>query len=38
MENIVTIIGDGLSSLAEMIVSTGTWGLFGEIDPPECLK
>ena len=38
MENIVTIVGEGLASLADMIVSTGSWGLFGEVTPPECLK
>lgn len=38
MGNIVAVVGEGLACLADMIVSTGSWGLFGEVTPPECLK
>lgn len=38
MESIIAVIGEELASLADIIVSTGTWGLFGEVEPPECLK
>ena len=38
MEKIAVIIGEGLSSMADLILNTASWGVLGEVEPPECLK
>ena len=31
-------IGACLASFATLIVCSATWGVYGEVEPPECLK
>lgn len=31
-------MGVCLAAIATLIVSTATWGIYGEVEPPECLK
>jgi len=38
MEKIAVKIGEGLSSMADLILNTASWGILGEVDLPECLK
>lgn len=38
MRKVLKKIGACLASMATLIVSSATWGVWGEIEPPECLK
>lgn len=38
MRNALKKIGKCLASFATLIVSTATVGIYGEVEPPECLK
>ncbi len=38
MKKVLKKLGLVLSSMASMIVTTATWGVAGEVEPPECLK
>lgn len=37
MEKVLTAIGSAFAALASLIVSMGTGGLVGEIEPPKSL-
>lgn len=38
MKRILSKIGSFFAAMSTMIVSTATWGVCGEVEPPECLK
>lgn len=38
MKKILKKIGMCLASLSTLIVCSATWGVYGEVEPPECLK
>lgn len=38
MKKMLKRIGICLAAVATLIVSTATLGIYGEVEPPECLK
>lgn len=38
MKKFLKKLGIGLSSLSTLIVCSATWGIYGEVEPPDCLK
>lgn len=38
MKKFLKKLGVCLASLSTLIVCSATWGVYGEVEPPECLK